>query len=70
MNKRARIRGEVCYREGDGAQLPIRPGPIEFVETPQDVTISWIDGATHNAAALPLADFKRYVEMGVIEVFD
>jgi hypothetical protein len=70
MNKRARIRGEVCYREGDGPQIPIRPGPIEFVETPLDVTISWIDGATHSSAALPLADFRSYVEKGAIEVFD
>jgi hypothetical protein len=70
MNKRARIRGEVHYREGDGPQMPIRPGPIEIVETPQDVTIAWVDGKTRSSAAIPLTDFQRYVEGGVIEVFD
>jgi hypothetical protein len=70
MNKRARIRGEVHYREGDGPQMPIRPGPVEIVETPQDVTISWVDGKTRSAAAIPLTDFKRYVDRGLIEVFD
>ena len=70
MNKRARIRGEVHYREGDGPQMPIRPGPIEIVETPQDVTIAWVDGKTRNSAAIPQADFQRYVDLGAIEVFD
>ena len=70
MNKRARVRGEVYYREGDGAQMPIRPGPVEFIETEQDVTISWIDGKTHSSTAIPASDFQRYVEGGLIEVFD
>jgi hypothetical protein len=70
MNKRARIRGEVHYREGDGPQMPIRTGPIEIVETPQDVTIAWVDGKTRSSAAIPQADFQRYVDTGAIEVFD
>jgi hypothetical protein len=50
--------------------MPIRPGPIEIVETPQDVTIAWVDGNTRSSAAIPRADFQRYVELGAIEVFD
>jgi hypothetical protein len=68
MAKKARIRGEVQYREGDGPQMTIRPGPVEIVETPQDVTISWVDGNTRNSAAMPASDFKRYVKMKAIEI--
>jgi hypothetical protein len=70
MNKRARVRGEVHYREGDGPQMPIRPGPVEIVEAPQDVTIAWVDGKTRSSAAIPRTDFQRYVDDGAIEVFD
>lgn len=61
MARAARIVGEVTYREGDGAAIPIRPGPCEIVETEQDVTISWTEGETHGSTAIPLSDFKRYV---------
>jgi hypothetical protein len=70
MNRRARIRGDVHYREGDGARIAIRTGPVDIVETEQDVTISWVDGKTRNSAAMPASDFARYVECGAIEVFD
>jgi hypothetical protein len=61
MARQARIVGNVTYREGDGPQIPIRPGPCEIVESEQDVTISWTDGETHGSTAIPLSDFKRYV---------
>jgi hypothetical protein len=70
MAKKARIRGEVHYREGDGPQMVIRPGPVEIVETEQDVTISWIDGNTRGSAAMPQADFMRYVRKNAIELLD
>ncbi len=70
MAKQARIVGNVKYREGDGPQITIRPGPIEIVESEPDVTISWVDGDTHGSTAIPLADFKRYVAKQDIVVLD
>jgi hypothetical protein len=70
MSKRARINGTVEYREGDGTSIAIRPGPIEIEETELDVTISWTDGETHGSTAIPVSDFKRYVESRAIEVLD
>ena len=61
MSKHARIQGEVVYREGDGPNIPIRRGPCEVEETPQDVTISWTEGDTHGSTAIPVSDYRRYL---------
>lgn len=68
MTKKARIAGKVEYREGDGANITIRPGPCEVEETAQDVTISWTDGESHGSAAMPTADFRHYVESKAIQI--
>lgn len=68
MVKSAHIKGEVSYREGDGPHITIPLGPCEIEETAQDVTISWVDGETHGAAAIPITDFKRYVASRAIQL--
>jgi hypothetical protein len=68
--KKARIKGKVEYREGDGQSMPIPQGPCEIEETELDVTISWVDGDTHGSTAIPLSDFRRFVAKGEIEVFE
>jgi hypothetical protein len=68
--KRALIKGNVEYREGDGPTIVIRPGPIEVEESELDVTLSWSDGDTHGSTAMPMADFERYVEIRAIEVLE
>jgi hypothetical protein len=68
MRKQARITGTVEYREGDGANITIRKGPCEVEESVLDVTISWTEGETHGAAAIPLGDYKRYVASKAIQV--
>ena len=68
--KQGRIVGNVTYREGDGQAIVIPPGPCEIVVTNLDVTISWIDGDTHGATALPLAEYTRYVTTGAIVLTD
>ena len=55
MSKDAHINGKVEYREGDGANITIRPGPCQVEETALDVTISWTDGDTRGSAAIPVA---------------
>ena len=67
-SRQGRIVGDVSYREGDGADIRIRPGPCEVTVTNLDVTISWTDGDTHGAAALPLAEYTRLVTTGAIEL--
>lgn len=61
MNQQARIEGEVVYREGDGPNMLIPPGPVEFQESEFDVTLSWVEGDTRGSAAMPLSDFQRYL---------
>ncbi|NRF65545.1 hypothetical protein HLB44_00975 [Aquincola sp. S2] len=68
MTHAAQIVGKVEYREGEGPQMPIRPGPIEVETTHNDATLSWTDGETHGSAAMPLTDFKRYVAEGAIRL--
>lgn len=68
MIQSARIIGKVEYREGDGANMTIRPGPCEVEVTPQDVTISWTDGDTHGSAAIPLTDYRGYVSSNALQI--
>ncbi len=70
MAKRARIVGEVVYREGDGPNMTIPKGPAEITETALDVTISWPDGEARGSTAIPITDFKRYVAKKAILVLD
>lgn len=60
------IVGKVEFRPGDGPLMRIPKGPVEIETTRLEATLSWVDGATHGAAAMPLTDFKRYVTQGAI----
>lgn len=68
MTQRAEVVGDVTYREGDGPQIPIRPGPIDVELTERDATLSWEDGEARGLAAMPLADYKRFVADGAIRI--
>ncbi|OPF62826.1 hypothetical protein [Hydrogenophaga sp. H7] len=60
------IVGKVEFRPGDGALMRIPKGPVEIETTRLEATLSWVEGETHGAAAMPLTDFKRYVTKGAI----
>lgn len=60
------IVGKVEFRPGDGALMRIPKGQVEIETTKLEATLSWVEGETHGAAAMPLADFKRYVTQGAI----
>ena len=68
MTQSATIVGKVEYRQGDGANMPIRCGPIDVETTQSDATLSWVDGDSHGNAAIPLTDFKRYLAEGAIKM--
>ncbi len=61
MLKSARIIGKVEYREGDGVNITIRPGPCEVEEAAQDVTISWNEGDSRTSVAMPVAIYQGYI---------
>lgn len=64
----AQIVGKVEYREGDGANIAIRPGPVKVLMGENDVTLSWVDEDARGSTAIPLTDFKRYVSEGRIKL--
>jgi hypothetical protein len=68
MKQHAHIVGKVEYRQGEGSNVAIREGLVEIRRTLNDVTLSWTDGDTHGSAALPLTDFRRYVDQGLIRL--
>ena len=68
MSQSAQIIGNVEYREGDGPNIVIRTGQVEVQTTASDATLSWTDGETHGSAAIPLADFNRFVADGRIKL--
>ena len=68
MAHTAEIVGKVEYREGDGPNIVIRPGPVKVETGLNDATLSWVDEETRGSAAMPLTDFKRYVTEGKIKL--
>ncbi len=70
MPRSAHVTGQVEYRQGDGANIIIRPGPCEVEETALDATLSWVDGDWHGSAAMPIASFRGYVGSGAIQFTD
>lgn len=68
MSQNARIVGKVEVRQGDGATQVIRRGPVDVDTTAADATLSWTEGETHAAVAMPLTDFNRYLTQGAIEL--
>ncbi|MCZ8076142.1 MAG: hypothetical protein CFE41_03420 [Burkholderiales bacterium PBB2] len=66
MSRTAVIEGRVEFREGDGPSIAIRPGLCEVEQGLQDATLSWVEGDSHGAAAMPLSDFKRYLASAAI----
>lgn len=68
MAQQAHIVGKVEYREGDGPNIAIRPGPVQVETALNDATLSWVDEDARGSAAMPLTDFKRYVAEGKIRL--
>ena len=66
--QQAQVRGRLTYREGDGVEMVVPPGPCEVDVTELDATLSWTDGDTHGSTAIPLADYRRYLVEGQVVV--
>ena len=71
MSQQAIIRGEVCFRAGDGVMIPIRPGPVDIEFADDSVTLGWTeDDGSGGATAITRDEFDRYVSEGGIRLPD
>lgn len=63
----ATIHAGVRYTPGDGAPIEIRPGPAQVSRGPDSTMLSWTnDNDAAGSAAMPVAEFERYVQSGKI----
>ena len=68
MTQSGQVVGKVEFRPGDGPKMPVPRGRIDIETTQAEATLSWTDGETHGAAAIPLSEFNRYVSKGAIKL--
>lgn len=65
MHQQAIIRGEVCFRAGDGMMVPIPDGPVEMEIADDSVTLGWDDDSGgRGRAAITHDEYERYVSEG------
>jgi len=71
MAHHAIIRGEVCFRAGDGVMVPIPPGPVDIEMSDDSVTLGWLtsDGNA-GSTAITRDEYERYVRSGGIRIDD
>ncbi len=71
MTQQATIRGEVCYRVGDGVLQPIPNGPVSIDVADDSVTLGWEEGAGNAVStAITRDEYERYVQEGKIRTAD
>jgi len=69
MSQQAIIRGEVNFRAGVGALMPIPAGPVSIEVGDASVTLGWEDGPGNAvSAAITRDEYDRYLEEGKIRV--
>lgn len=68
MSQHAVIRGEVCFRAGDGVLMPVPDGDVDIEVAEDSVTLSWTDGEDTGSAAITRDEYERYRREGKIRV--
>jgi hypothetical protein len=67
MTQHAMIRGEVCFRAGDGVLMPVPDGDVDIELADDSVTLSWRDDEGNaGTAAITRDEYERYVNEGKI----
>jgi hypothetical protein len=67
MTQHAMIRGEVCFRAGDGVLMPVPDGDVDIELADDSVTLSWRDDEGNaGTAAITRDEYDRYVSEGKI----
>lgn len=67
MPANAKVTGNVEYRAGDGPLILIPQGPIEVEVAPDSAVLSWGDAGSTQTTAIPIAEYQRYLDEGVIQ---
>ncbi|MBC5767364.1 hypothetical protein [Ramlibacter albus] len=69
MTQHALIRGDVCFRAGDGMMLEIPDGPVDIELADDSATLSWTDDdGNAGSAAITLDEYNRYKREGKIRL--
>lgn len=69
MSQQALIRGEVCFRAGDGMLMPIPDGPVDIEFADDSVTLGWQDAEGNaGSAAITRDEYERYLREGKIRL--
>jgi hypothetical protein len=69
MSQHAIVRGEVCFRAGDGVLMPIPDGEVGIEIADDSVTLSWGDGdGNASSAAITRDEYERYCKEGKIRI--
>lgn len=69
MSQHAIIRGEVCFRAGDGMLVPVPDGDVDIEIADDSVTLHWVDGERNTgSAAITRDEFERYCKEGKIKL--
>jgi hypothetical protein len=69
MTQHAIIRGEVCFRAGDGVLMPVPDGAVDIELADDSVTVSWHDDEGNaGSAAITRDEFDRYRREGKIRL--
>jgi hypothetical protein len=67
MTQHAMIRGEVCFRAGDGVLMPVPDGEVDIDMADDSVTLHWCDAEGNTgSAAITRDEYDRYVREGKI----
>lgn len=67
MSQHAIIRGEVCFRAGDGVMIPIPAGEVDIEMGDDDVTLGWTDDEGNaGSTAITRDEYDRYAKEGKI----
>ena len=64
----AEVVGTVEYRQGEGMAFEVRRGRVRVDTNLSDAVLSWADEKHRNDAAIPYANFSRYVAEGAIRL--
>ena len=69
MTQHAMIRGEVCFRAGDGILMPVPDGEVDIDVADDSVTLSWNDGEGNvTTTAITRDEYDRYCKEGKIRL--
>jgi hypothetical protein len=67
MSQQALIRGEVCFRAGDGVLMPIPPGQVDIDIADDSVTLGWTESnGSAGSTAITRDEYERYLREGKI----